>query len=67
MLVGGLTVECVDADGQIRGAHVRALDFNEPGHNNWLAVCQFIVVENEHERRSDIPLFVNGLRWRASI
>ena len=60
-LVAGVTVEHVDAEGRVRGAQVRVLDFGEPASNDWLAVNQFTVVENKHERRPDIVLFVNGL------
>ena len=61
MLVDGVTVEYVAADGAVRGAQVRVVDFDDPEANDWLAVNQFTVVENEHERRPDIVLFVNGL------
>ena len=61
MLVAGVTVECVDPEGRVRGGQVRVLDFDEPESNDWLAVNQFTVVENRHERRPDIVLFVNGL------
>ena len=61
MIVDGVTVECVAADGAVRGAQVRVVDFDAPEANDWLAVNQFTVVENQHERRPDIVLFVNGL------
>ena len=61
MLVAGVMVEYADADGRIRGAQVRVLDFDNPAGNDWLAVNQFTVVEKKHERRLDITLFVNGL------
>ena len=61
MLVAGVTVEHVGPDGRVRGAQVRVLDCGEPASNDWLAVNQFTVVENKHERRPDIVLFVNGL------
>ena len=61
MLVAGVTVEHVGADGRVHGAQVRVLDFGDPDGNDWLAVNQFTVVENKHERRPDIVLFVNGL------
>ena len=61
MLVAGVTVEYPDEDGRVRGGQVRVLDFDDPEHNDWLAVNQFTVVENRHERRPDIVLFVNGL------
>ena len=61
MLVAGVTVEYVDVEGRVRGGQVRVLDFDDPDGNDWLAVSQFTVVENRHERRPDIVLFVNGL------
>ena len=61
MLVDGITVEYRDDNGAIRGAQARAIDFDDPANNDWLAVNQFTVVENKHERRPDIILFVNGL------
>ena len=61
MLVAGITVEYSGPDGRIRGGQVQVLDFDEPGGNDLLAVSQFTVVEDHHERRPDIVLFVNGL------
>src|SRR5690606_14788038 len=61
MLVNGVTVEYRAADGTIRGAQVRVIDFDDPAANDWLAVNQFAVVENRRTRRPDIVLFVNGL------
>ena len=61
MLVDGVTVEHRTEDGEIRGAQAKVIDFNNPENNDWLAVNQFTIVENKHERRPDIVLFVNGL------
>lgn len=61
MLVNGVDVEYLDADGTLRGAHVRILDIDIPSNNDWLAVNQFTAVENHNTRRPDIVLFVNGL------
>jgi type I restriction enzyme R subunit len=61
MLVDGTAVEYRDRDGGIRGAQARFVDFDEPANNDWLAVNQFSVVENKHNRRADVVLFVNGL------
>ena len=61
MLVEGVNVECRGDDGVIRGMQVHVIDFEEPSNNDWLAVNQFTVVENRHERRPDVVLFVNGL------
>ena len=61
MLVEGVTVEYRTDTGTIRGAQARVIDFDVPANNDWLAVNQFTVVENNHERRPDVVLFVNGL------
>lgn len=61
LLVDGLTVEYRDADGRIRGAQARVIDFDDPAGNDWLAVNQFSVVEHKHSRRPDVVLCVNGL------
>ncbi len=61
LLVDGVTVEYRRDDGSIAGAQARVLDFDEPDNNDWLAVNQFTVSENQHTRRPDVVLFVNGL------
>ena len=61
LLVDGVTVEYRDADGSIRGAQARVIDFDDSARNDWLAVNQFSVVENKHTRRPDVVLCVNGL------
>ena len=61
MVVDGVTVEHRSGDGHIRGAQVRVVDFDDSDGNDWLAANQVTVVENKHERRPDIVLFVNGL------
>ncbi len=61
MLVDGAAVEYRAADGDIRGAPARVLDYDEPANNDWLSVNQFTAVENKHERRPDLVLFANGL------
>jgi type I restriction enzyme R subunit len=61
LLVDGVTVEYRDAEGAIRGAQARVIDFDDAGANDWLAVNQFTVIENKHSRRPDVVLFVNGV------
>lgn len=61
LLVQGVSVETQRKDGSIGGDLVRILDFDIPENNEFLAVNQFTVVENGHERRPDIVLFINGL------
>ncbi len=60
-LVEGAPVEYQRKDGSIGGDLVRVLDYDNPENNEFLAVNQFTVVEDRHERRPDIVLFVNGL------
>ena len=61
LLVDGVTVEYRTDNGTVRGAQARVIDFDTPANNDWLAINQFTVVENKHERRPDVVLFVNGL------
>jgi len=60
-LVDGVPVEYQRTDGSIGGDLVRVLDYDMPENNEFLAVNQFTVVEDRHERRPDVVLFVNGL------
>ncbi|MFL5329888.1 MAG: type I restriction endonuclease subunit R [Gemmataceae bacterium] len=60
-LVDGVPVEYQRPDGTIAGDLVRVLDFDQLDNNKFLAVNQFTVVENRHDRRPDIVIFVNGL------
>ena len=61
LLVDGVTVEYPAQDGSIRGAQARVVDFEDVEANDWLAVNQLSVTENQNKRRADIVLFVNGL------
>ena len=61
MLVNGVTVEYRADDGAIRGAQARIIDFDVVAANDFLAVNQFTVTENQNTRRADIVLFVSGL------
>lgn len=60
MLIDGVTVEYANADGEIERKIVWVVDFDNPSNNDWLAVNQFTVVEDQ-ERRPDIVCFINGL------
>jgi type I restriction enzyme R subunit len=58
--VEGVPVEYRGEDGTIRGDAVRLVD-PEDRQNDWLAVAQFTVTENGHNRRPDVVVFLNGL------
>jgi len=61
LLVEGVSVEYTRPDGTLGGDIIRVFDFDHPESNDFLAVNQFTVMENKHERRPDVVLFVNGL------
>lgn len=60
MLVQGIEVEYRKGD-RIIGNKVWLVDFENPANNDWLAVNQFTVIENNHNRRPDVVIFLNGL------
>ncbi len=60
MLVDGVDVE-YRKDGRIAGDKVWLFDFDKVDENEFLAVNQFTVIENNINRRPDIVFFVNGL------
>jgi len=61
MFVEGIPVSDRRADGTIAGLAAKVLDYEDPDNNDWVAVNQFTVVEDQHNRRPDVILFVNGL------
>ncbi|HOF04507.1 MAG TPA: type I restriction endonuclease subunit R [Syntrophales bacterium] len=61
MLIEGIPVEVQRKDGSHGHEQVWAIDFEDPENNEFLAVNQFTVVENQIERRPDVVLFINGL------
>jgi type I restriction enzyme R subunit len=60
-LTEGVDVEYHGEEGRIVHDRVWLVDFKELGNNDWLAVNQFTVIENKHNRRADIVVFINGL------
>ncbi len=47
--------------GAERGDRVWLIDFKNPKNNEFVAVNQYTIIENNHNRRPDIILFVNGI------
>ena len=60
MLTEGIPVS-VHKDGSERGELVWLVDFDSPQNNDFTVVNQFTVIENNHNKRPDVILFVNGL------
>ncbi|MDW8307267.1 MAG: type I restriction endonuclease subunit R [Leptospiraceae bacterium] len=67
LLTEGIPVEVRTSENLSRGMLARAIDFENPDNNSWLAINQFTVAETSAAigktivRRPDIVLFVNGL------
>ncbi|MHB8369357.1 MAG: type I restriction endonuclease subunit R [Leptospirales bacterium] len=59
-LVEGIPVE-YRVDDRIKPDYAKIVDFENPENNDWVVVNQFTVVENHHNRRPDIVVFLNGL------
>jgi type I restriction enzyme R subunit len=59
-LTQGVEVE-YRTKGRIKGDIVQLFNFENPKQNEFLAINQFTIIENKHNRRPDIILFVNGL------
>ncbi len=61
LLVNGIPTEFLRADGSTGYAPVRFVDFDDPDNNDWLVVNQFTIKEDNHTRRPDVLVFLNGL------
>ncbi|GMU86838.1 MAG: hypothetical protein AMXMBFR48_20790 [Ignavibacteriales bacterium] len=48
-------------NGYERSYEVALIDFSNPGANQFLAVNQYTIMENNQHKRPDLLLFVNGL------
>ncbi len=48
-------------NGDEKGDYVWLIDFANPLNNEFLAVNQYTVIENNQNKRPDILLFVNGI------
>ena len=60
-LTEGVDVEYRDRENSSRFGKVWAIDFENPSNNEFLAVNQFTIIENNNNRRPDIIVFINGL------
>ena len=59
-LVNGVEVE-YRYKGRIKGDIVQLFDFNNVKNNEFLAINQFTIIQNNKNRRPDIILFINGI------
>lgn len=61
LLTEGVDVKFSVGEGKSRTDKVWLIDFAHPENNEFLAVNQYTVVENNTNKRPDIVLFINGL------
>lgn len=48
-------------NGYERSHEVGLIDFENPANNDYLVVNQYTIIENNHNKRPDVLLFINGL------
>lgn len=60
LLTEGVPVS-IHKEGAERGERVWLVDFDHPENNDFAVANQFTIIENGHNKRPDIILFVNGL------
>ncbi|MDP3105360.1 MAG: type I restriction endonuclease subunit R [Candidatus Methanoperedens sp.] len=48
-------------DGYERSYEVALIDFTHPSNNEFLVVNQYMIIENNQNKRPDILLFINGI------
>ena len=63
LLTDGVDVEVANQDGfgGVRHLKVWLLDLDNIDNNDWAALSQFTVIEDNRNRRADVVVFVNGL------
>src|SRR5690554_2871162 len=59
-LTNGVTVE-FSKEGRSKGINVNLMDVVNPENNSFWVVNQFVVMENNNEKRFDVVIFINGL------
>lgn len=61
LVTDGVNVEYRHDDGSVRTVPVRLFDYDDPDNNDFVAVNQLTVVQDNINRRPDIVLYVNGI------
>jgi type I restriction enzyme R subunit len=59
-IADGMDVEYFK-DGRTVGEHIRFIDYDNVENNDFFVINQFTIIENGHNRRADVVVFVNGL------
>lgn len=61
LIKNGVSVEYRDSEGMLRSQRVWLVDFENPRNNDWTVVNQMVVVEDGHNRRPDVVVYLNGI------
>ena len=61
MIIEGVDVQNKRPDGSGKTDKVWLFDHTNPQNNDWAAAHQFTVIENGHNRRPDVVIFLNGI------
>ena len=61
LLTDGIDIKFGIGEGKSKTEKVWLIDWERPANNDFVAVNQLTFVENHHNRRPDIVLFVNGI------
>jgi type I restriction enzyme, R subunit len=61
LVTHGIDVQMRQPDGSYRTEKVWLFDQKTPGNNDFLAVNQLTIIENKHNRRPDVIIYVNGI------
>lgn len=60
-LIEGVPLEYRAKNGKITSDNIKLIDFKNPKNNEFKAINQFAIIENNKHRRPDILIFINGL------
>jgi type I restriction enzyme R subunit len=60
-LIEGVPLEYRNKQGKITTDNIKLIDFKNPKNNDFKAINQFAIIENNKHRRPDILIFINGL------
>jgi len=60
-LIEGVPLEYRAKNGNITTDNIKLIDYQNPENNDFKAINQFTIIENNKHRRPDIIIFINGL------
>ena len=61
LLTDGVNIEYRHDDGSVRTTQVRLFDFENLENNDFVAINQLTVIQDDINRRPDVVLYVNGI------